>query len=80
MTISDLIARLSEIQKKVGSSAQVKLGSTYNTTENAFNFFDIHAPSGCKDVYLIPTDIWDRNRLKAFAQRESQINETNRAR
>lgn len=70
MTISDLIARLTQLQKQVGSSAQVKLGSAFNSMDNPFQFFDIRKPTDGKDVFLVPTDVWERSKLKSFAQRE----------
>lgn len=72
MTISDLIARLTRIMKETGSTAQVKLGSTYNSVENPFDFFDIKKPVNGNDVYLVPSDIWLKSDLKRLAAREVQ--------
>lgn len=71
MTISDLIARLTELQKQVGSTAQVKLGNAYNCTERPFDYFTIHKSPDNKHVFLVPSDVWDRNSLKSFARREA---------
>lgn len=72
MTISDLIARLTRIMKEKGSCVQVKIGSTYNSTDNAFECFEVRNRMDDKDVYLVPSDIWDRSDLKRMAERESQ--------
>lgn len=50
MTISELIARLTELQKQVGSSAQVKLGNAYSCTERPFDYFTIHKSPDNKHV------------------------------
>ena len=72
MTISDLIARLTRLMKETGPTAQVKLGSAYNTTANPYDSFDVKKHVDEKDVYLVPTDIWLRSDLKRLAQREAQ--------
>lgn len=60
MTISDFIARLSRLQKEIGTTAQIKLGKEYNQSIPCFDFFDIKVANG--DVYLVPTDIWETKR------------------
>lgn len=70
MTISDMIAQLTRIMKEVGSTAQVKLCGTYNSTSNQFESFEIRKPMGSKEVYLVPLDVWIRSDLKRLAERE----------
>lgn len=70
MTISDCIAQLTRIMKEVGSTAQVKICSTYNSTSNPFDAFEIRKPMGGKEVYLVPSDVWIRSDLKRLAERE----------
>lgn len=72
MTISDLIAQLTRLQKEVGSSAQVMLCSAYNSLVNPFDSFEVRKPMDGKDVYLVPNDRWLRSDLKSLAQREAQ--------
>lgn len=60
MTVSDLIARLQNIQKKLGSGAYVWLGREFNSDKSLFEFFEIRARE--KDIVLVPTDIWDRRK------------------
>ena len=60
MTISDFIARLSRLHKEIGPVAQIKLGKEYNQSDPCFDYFDIEVING--DVYLIPSDIWERKR------------------
>lgn len=60
MTISDLISRLQTCMKEGGSDMQIQLGRDFNTTENAFEFFDVRRAHGSKVVYLVPSDKWDR--------------------
>lgn len=60
MTISDFIARLSRLQKEIGPVAQIKLGKEYNQSDPCFDYFDIQVANG--DVYLVPSDIWERKR------------------
>ena len=66
MTISDLVARLSRLQKEIGPTAQVKIGKKYNKTTDCFDFFDIDSSGDC--VVLVPSDKWEpkqkRRRLK----------------
>jgi len=72
MTISDLIAQLTRIMKSTSPTTQVKLGSTYNSTANPFDAFEVRKPIEGKDVYLVPSNIWDRHALKRMAEREVQ--------
>lgn len=72
MTISDLIAQLTRIMKENGSTIQVKLGSTYNSTEKPFDSFTVCKPLEARDVFLVPTDVWLKSDLKRLAERESQ--------
>jgi hypothetical protein len=60
MTISDFIARLNRLQKEIGPVAQIKLGKEYNQSDPCFDYFDIGVANG--DVYLVPSDIWERKR------------------
>ena len=60
MTISDFIARLNRLQKEIGPVAQIKLGKEYNQSDPCFDYFDIEVTNG--DVYLVPSDIWERKR------------------
>lgn len=60
MTISDFIARLNRLQKEIGPVAQIKLGKEYNQSDPCFDYFDIEVANG--DVYLVPSDIWERKR------------------
>lgn len=57
MTISDLVARLSRLQKEIGGDAQIKLGKRYNKTSDCFDFFDIDSSGDC--VVLVPSDKWE---------------------
>ena len=70
MTISDCIAQLVIHMKALGSSAQVMIGSTNNSTENAYKYFRIHKTE--TGVCLVPTDVWDRKSLSELAKREQQ--------
>lgn len=72
MTISDLIAQLTRIMKESGSDIQVRIGSTYNSTENPFDAFEVRKPMESKEVYLVPSDVWIRTDLKRMAAREAQ--------
>lgn len=62
MTISDLAKRLTNLFRDgiVNSSAQVKLASKINDWSERFDYFEIKVID--KDVYLVPTDVWDWNR------------------
>lgn len=62
MTISDLAKRLTNLFRDgiVNSSAQVKLASKINDWSERFDYFEIKVID--KDVYLVPTDVWDGNR------------------
>lgn len=55
MTISDLVQRLTKLYKdgKVNSSAQVKLNCS-----QVFDYFEIKTVGD--DVFLVPTDVWNR--------------------
>lgn len=72
MTISDLIAQLTRIMKETGPTIQVRIGSTYNSTENPFDAFEVRKPMESKEVYLVPSDVWIRTDLKRMAAREAQ--------
>lgn len=72
MTISDLIAQLTRIMKETGPTIQVRIGSTYNSTENPFDAFEVRKPMESKEVYLVPSDVWIRTDLKRMAAREVQ--------
>lgn len=62
MTISDLAKRLNSLFRDgiVNSSAQMKLASKINDWSERFDYFEIKVID--KDVYLVPTDVWDENR------------------
>lgn len=60
MTISDLIQRLQTCMKEGGSDMQIRIGRDFNTTDDAFEFFDVRHAPGDKVVYLVPSDKWDR--------------------
>ncbi len=64
MTISDCIAQLTRLMKEVGPSAQVKIGSAYNSTENPFDAFVIRKQMCSKEIYLVPSDIWIQENFK----------------
>lgn len=72
MTISDLIARLTRIMKETTPTTQVKLGRTYNSTENPFDAFEVRKPMECNEVYLVPSDVWIRTDLKRTTVSEAQ--------
>lgn len=73
MTIGDLIQQLTNLMKENNNSAMmVKLGSTYNSTENTFDSFTVSKPMDSKCVYLVPTDVWIKSDLKRLAEREAQ--------
>jgi ribosome biogenesis protein Nip4 len=59
MTISDLVKRLTNLYRDgvVNSSAQVKLATKINDWSERFDYFEIKVID--KDVYLVPTDVWD---------------------
>lgn len=58
MTISDFVARLSRLQKEIGSVAQIKLGKDYGEKSPVFDYFDIVVVG--KDIVLVPSDVWER--------------------
>lgn len=72
MTISDLIAQLTRIMKETSPTIQVKIGSSYNSTDNPFDAFEVRKPMDGKDVYLVPSDVWLKSNLKRLADREAQ--------
>lgn len=72
MTISDLIAQLTRIMKETSPTIQVKIGRTYNSTDNPFDAFEVRKPIGGKEVYLVPSDVWIRSYLRRLAAREAQ--------
>lgn len=72
MTISDLIAQLTRIMKETSPTIQVKIGSSYNSTDNPFDAFEVRKPMDRKEVYLVPSDVWIRSDLKQLAAREAQ--------
>ena len=72
MTISDLIAQLTRIMKETGPATQVMIGSAYNTIENPFDAFEVRKPMARDEVYLVPSDVWIRPKLKRMAAREAQ--------
>lgn len=75
MTISDFIARLNRLQKEIGPVAQIKLGKEYNQSDPCFDYFDIEVING--DVYLVPSDIWERKRTIATLKLNSFYGEQN---
>lgn len=60
MTISDLVKRLTNLYRDgvVNSSAQIKIATKINDWSERFDYFEIKVID--KDVYLVPTDVWDR--------------------
>ena len=60
MTVSDLILRLKELQKKVGSGAAVKIGKVKDNPEETFEFFETRRIEN--EIVLMPTSIWERKR------------------
>ena len=58
MTISDFVARLTRLQKEIGSVAQIKLGKDYGEKSPVFDYFDIVVVG--KDIVLVPSDVWER--------------------
>lgn len=58
MTISDFVARLTRLQKEIGSVAQIKLGKDYGEKSPVFDYFDIVVVG--KDIILVPSDVWER--------------------
>lgn len=72
MTISDLIARLTKIMKATDPGIQVRIGSAYNSTDNPFDAFEVCKPLDKDEVFLVPSDIWLKDRPKRMAERERQ--------
>lgn len=60
MTVSDLILRLQELQKKIGSGAAVKIGKAKDNPEETFEFFETRRIEN--EIVLMPTSIWDRKK------------------
>lgn len=58
MTVSDLIMRLQNVQKAVGSGATVRIAKELDNTDNTFEFFEVRKQE--KEIILMPTSIWDR--------------------
>lgn len=60
MTVSDLIMRLQNAQKAVGSGATVRIAKELDKTDNTFEFFEVRKQE--KEIILMPTSIWDRKK------------------
>ena len=71
MTISDLIAQLTKIMRTTDPGIQVRIGSAYNSTDNPFDAFEVRKPVDKNEVFLVPSDVWMKDRLKRMAEREA---------
>ena len=60
MTVSDLIMRLQNMQKNVGSGATARIAKELDKTDNTFEFFEVRKQE--KEIILMPTSIWDRKK------------------
>lgn len=63
MTISDLVKRLTTLQKEIGATAQIKLGKAYNSCDSVFDFFEIKVVGVGKErnIVFTPSDSWDKD-------------------
>jgi hypothetical protein len=73
MTISDLILRLTTLQKQTGPVAQIKIGKEFNNKDSFFDYFQIDATGN--DVVLVPSDAWDKKDQKKQLQLNSSFGE-----
>lgn len=73
MTISDLVLRLTNLQKQVGPVAQIKIGKEFNNKDTFFDYFQIDSTGS--DVVLVPSDAWDKKDQKKQLQLNSSFGE-----
>lgn len=63
MTISNLTARLTRLQKELGNMTQVKIGKEYNSTDTSFDCFNVKVvgENRDKEIILVPSDVWEKD-------------------